>query len=279
VAEPFVEVNPADALRYAVRAGELAHVRSSWGTMVVRVRVDGEVPAGMVFAPIHWNRAYASDARVGGLTNPVVDPISGEPELKHTPVAVEPFAADWYGVIFSRAPLDEPDTAWWTRVNGGQFTRYELVGRTSPDWTRDARRLLNVPEGADVDWIEYRDPARHLYRGAWIAGGRLQACIYIDGRASLPDRGWLADLFVMREFNAPARGSVLAGRTLAGSEQGALVCSCFGVGRNPIAACARELGAAATTMEIGKRLKCGTNCGSCVPELRTLIVDTVAELA
>ena len=37
---------------------------------------------------------------------------------------------------------------------------------------------------------------------------------------------------------------------------------------NPIAACARELGAAATPAEIGKRLKCGTNCGSCVPEIQ-----------
>jgi assimilatory nitrate reductase catalytic subunit len=279
VAEPFVEVNPADALRYAVRAGELAHVRSAWGSIVVRVRTSVDVPSGMVFSPIHWNRAFASDARVGAVANPVVDPISGEPEFKHTPVSVEPFAADWYGVIFSRTPLEEPDTAWWTRVNGGQFTRYELVGRTSPDWARDARSLLKVPEGAEADWIEYRDPARHLYRGAWIAGGKLQACIYIDGRASLPDRGWLADLFVMREFNAPARGSLLAGRTLAGSDQGALICSCFGIGRNPISACARELGAAATTLEIGKRLKCGTNCGSCVPEIQAIIGEVAKKSA
>ena len=279
VAEPFVEVNPADALRYAVRAGELAHVRSAWGAIVVRVRTSTDIPSGMVFSPIHWNRAFASDARVGVVANPVVDPISGEPEFKHTPVIVEPFAADWYGVIFSRAPLDEPDAAWWTRVNGGQFMRYELVGRTSPDWPREARRLLKVPEGAQIDWIEYSDPARQLYRGAWIADGKLQACIYIDGRASLPDRGWLANLFVMREFNAPARGSLLAGRALAGSDQGALVCSCFGVGRNPIAACARELGATATTLEIGKRLKCGTNCGSCVPEIQAIIGEVAKKSA
>jgi assimilatory nitrate reductase catalytic subunit len=271
IAEPFVEVNPADALRYAVRAGELAHVRSRWGTMVARVRADGEVPAGMVFAPIHWNRAFASDARVGALTNPVVDPISGEPELKHTPVSLEPFAADWYGVIFTREPLATPDTAWWTRVTGGEFTRYELVGRKVPDWSADARRLLNVPAGAEADWIEYRDAARHLFRGAWIVDGKLQACIYIDGRPSLPDRGWLAGLFVKREFDAASRGSLLAGRALAGSDQGALVCSCFGVGANPIAACARELGAKATAVEIGKRLKCGTNCGSCVPEINAII--------
>ena len=76
----------------------------------------------------------------------------------------------------------------------------------------------------------------------------------------------------------PAR-SLLAGRALEGSEQGALVCSCFGVGRNPIAACARELGAAATPMEIGKRLKCGTNCGSCVPEIQAIIGEVAKKSA
>ena len=87
VAEPYADINTADALRFAVahwRAG--ARCDRSWGSIVVRVRTGADVPSGMVFSPIHWNRAFASDARVGALTNPVVDPISGEPEFKHTPV-------------------------------------------------------------------------------------------------------------------------------------------------------------------------------------------------
>jgi assimilatory nitrate reductase catalytic subunit len=55
------------------------------------------------------------------------------------------------------------------------------------------------------------------------------------------------------------------------------VCSCFGVGRNPIAACAREIGPGATAVEIGKRLKCGTNCGSCVPEIQMIIGETLKQ--
>ena len=271
ISEPYIEVNMADALRFAVRAGELARVRSAWGTMVVRVRTDGEVPAGHAFAPIHWSDAYASDARVGALTNPVVDPVSGEPELKHTPVAIEPFVADWHGVIFTRAPIATPDVAWWTRVPGTSFTRYEIVGRARPDWETLARRMLAVPESAEVDWIEYSDPARGLYRGAWFSGEKLQACIYIDGRPTLPDRGWLAGLFGMGKLTAPLRASLLAARALEGTDQGAMVCSCFGVGRNAIAACAKQLGVAASAVEIGKRLKCGTNCGSCVPEIQAII--------
>jgi assimilatory nitrate reductase catalytic subunit len=276
VPEPFVEVNAADALRFAVRAGELAHVRSRWGAMVARVRVAAEVTAGTVFVPIHWNGAFASDARVGALTNPVVDPVSGEPELKHTPVSLEPFVADWYGVILTRATLPPPDTAWWTRVQGAQFTRYELVGRAFPDWPAEARRLLAVPASAEVDWVEYRDPARRLYRAAWLIDEQLQGCIYIDGRHALPERGWLASLFAARRLDASARASLPAGRALEGSDPGALVCSCFGVGAKAIAACARGLGAAATPVEIGKKIKCGTNCGSCVPEIQAIIREAAA---
>ena len=271
VAEPFVDVNAADALRFAVRAGELARVQSRWGSMVARVRTGTEVAAGAVFAPIHWNGAFSSDARVGALTNPVVDPVSGEPELKHTPVSIEPFAADWYGVIFARATLPAPDAAWWTRVQGAQFTRYEIVGRAFPDWPAAARRMLAAPERAETDWIEYHDPARRLYRAAWIVDERLEACIYVDGRPALPERSWLASLFAARKLDAAARASLLAGRAAQGVDQGVLVCSCFGIGRTPIAACAYELGAAATPAEIGKRLKCGTNCGSCVSEIQGII--------
>jgi assimilatory nitrate reductase catalytic subunit len=223
----------------------------------------------MVFSPIHWNRAFASDARVGVVTNPVVDPISGEPELKHTPVMIEHFAADWYGVLLARDPLPPPQARWWVRVTGEQFLRYELAGSNPADWSIEARRLA----GSEDDLIEYRDAARRVYRAAWFVNDRLQGCFYAAPTPSLPERAWLAKLFTAPKLEAPERASLLAGRALEGSDAGALVCSCFGVGRNPIAACARELGSAATSAAIGKRLKCGTNCGSCVGEIQAIITE------
>jgi assimilatory nitrate reductase catalytic subunit len=282
VAEPYAEINTADALRFAVRDGTLATLRSNWGSMVVRVRTGSDIPSGMVFAPIHWNRAFASDARVGALANPVVDPISGEPEFKHTPVSIEHFAADWHGVMFTRTPLPPPGTKWWTKVQGEQFLRYELAGSTPADWPLEARRLLGMPPAdaaADEDWIEYRDSARRIYRCAHFVNDRLEACLYVDGRPALPERAWLAKLFASGKLDATERASLLAGRALEGVDQGALVCSCFGVGRNPIAACARELGRAASTLEIGKRLKCGTNCGSCIGEIQGIIGETIKQPA
>ena len=278
IAEPYAEVNTADALRFAVRNGELTQIRSRYGSMVVRVRTGADVPPGMVFAPIHWNRAYASDARVGALTNPVVDPVSGEPELKHTPVSIEAFAADWHGVMLTRASLPPPALSWWTRVQGEQFTRYELAGRETGDWAALARGLLGVGD-ADADWMEYADAGRRVYRAAYLIDDRLEGCVYFDSRPDLPERAWLSRLFTVNRFNEAMRGALLAGRAIEGADQGATICSCFGVGRHPIAACARELGAAATPAEIGKRLKCGTNCGSCVPEIQRIIAEVATPAA
>jgi len=272
--EPFAEINTADALQYAVRDGSLATLRSGWGSMVVRVRSGSDVPRGMVFAPIHWNRVFASDARVGALANPVVDPISGEPEFKHTPVSIEHFAADWYGVLLTRAALPPPAVRWWTKVQGERFLRYELAGTAPADWPAEARRLLAVPDlGIEADWIEFHDPGRQLFRAAWFIDDRLEGCLYVDSRPALPERSWLAGLFARGKLDAATRASLLAGRAVQGADQGALVCSCFGIGKNPIAACARELGAAATPAQIGKRLKCGTNCGSCVAEIQGIIAS------
>jgi assimilatory nitrate reductase catalytic subunit len=90
-------------------------------------------------------------------------------------------------------------------------------------------------------------------------------------RNFLCEGGCFKQAFAGGKLNAAMRASLLAGRALEGADPGALVCSCFGVGTNAIAACARELGARATAAEIGKRLKCGTNCGSCIPEIQGII--------
>jgi assimilatory nitrate reductase catalytic subunit len=87
----------------------------------------------------------------------------------------------------------------------------------------------------------------------------------------LPDRGWLGSLFEAQAVSAADRLSLLAGRPADGSASvGPIVCACFGVGRDALARviASRQL---TTASEIGKLLKAGTNCGSCVPELNALL--------
>jgi assimilatory nitrate reductase catalytic subunit len=57
----------------------------------------------------------------------------------------------------------------------------------------------------------------------------------------------------------------------AGPARGRVVCNCFDVSEEEIA---RELAAARPLGEVQARLKCGTECGSCLPELRRLAQAT-----
>ncbi|MGH8259892.1 MAG: molybdopterin oxidoreductase family protein, partial [Steroidobacteraceae bacterium] len=175
--EPFIDVHGQDALLAGIREGELARLVTPWGSMIGRARTGGGIARGQVFAPMHWSAALASDARVNALVGPAVDPISGQPELKHTPARVEPFAVDWFGVLVSRHPIGEPDVAWWTMIRGEDCMRYELGGRgVPPEWPAWTRRLLRITQdGADVsgDYLDYSDEACGVYRAAHIAGDRL----------------------------------------------------------------------------------------------------------
>jgi NAD(P)H-nitrite reductase large subunit len=70
------------------------------------------------------------------------------------------------------------------------------------------------------------------------------------------------------------RRALLAGIPFEGAvDEGAIVCVCFQVGAARIAAAA---GAGNRSVEsIGRQLGAGTNCGSCIPEIRRLIAGVI----
>lgn len=72
------------------RTGKSPRLNSRWGSMIARVKVTPDQRCGSVSVPMHWNGQFTSGGRVDALVNPVTDPISGQPELKHTPVHIEP---------------------------------------------------------------------------------------------------------------------------------------------------------------------------------------------
>ncbi len=77
-----------------------------------KVVVSERQQRGMLFAPIHWNEANASGARVGALVAPFTDPFSGQPENKATPASIAPYEYVFRGFALSRKPLALPQHAW-----------------------------------------------------------------------------------------------------------------------------------------------------------------------
>ena len=273
IPEPFADIHAQDALLLAVREGELARVTTARGSMIARVRTSGEVARGCVFAPIHWSGENASQARTGALVSAVVDPISGEPEFKHTPARVEPFPVEWFGFVLTRAPLAVADITWWTTIRGRGFLRYELASRAVPrDWPVWVRQRIGATKPS-ADYLDHQDVAAGIYRAAYLEGERLQACIYISRRPDLPDRGWLAGLFERQRLEPEERASLLAGRPPgARGDAGPLVCSCWAVGRNTLRRAIAEHGLT-DTPQVGARLRAGTGCGSCLPQIRVLLAE------
>jgi assimilatory nitrate reductase catalytic subunit len=128
---------------------------------------------------------------------------------------------------------------------------------------------------SSADWIDYEDANAGTYRAACLRDERLESCLFVSPQPQDLSRSWLASLFDKPRLAASERARVLTARPADPRQDvGVTVCACFGVGRNAIeaaiAAGCRDL------FSIGHRLKAGTNCGSCVPELQRLIGNALA---
>ena len=268
IGEPYVEIHPQDAQRLGIGHDGLARISNQNGEMLARVVESTDQRPGSLFAPIHWNGQFTGKGRADVLVNAVTDPISGQPEFKHAPVAIEAYPAAWHGFVISREAFACADHAYWTRIRGNGFWRYELAGaEAAANWPEAMRQAF----GQQGDWIELKDSAARRYRGALIKDGRLLAvCFFEREAASLPQRHWLASLFGKESLSDSERIALLSGRAPgANSDCGRVVCACFGVGENTL----REaIAQGADSVEaLGLRLKAGSNCGSCIPELRKLL--------
>ena len=281
LAEPFVALAPQDAGTLHLEDGALAEVRTRWGRLIARVRHEPGQRRGEIFVPIHWTDQYASCARTGALVNPVADPVSGEPEFKHTPAQVRAWPVAWYGFLYTATPPHpEKDNAfdYWAVIRGRDCWRTELAGRENHVyWAPWARRLL-AGTAPDTDWLEFADTRAGCYRAARIAGDRLAACLFIAPAADrLPARDWLEALFAKTVLTTADRSALLAGGAPGSADPGPTVCACHGVGRNTLLRAINEDGLHSTDA-LGDKLHAGTNCGACLPELRNLI-DSAADMA
>ena len=269
--EPYAELHPRDAIELNVSDAELISVRSHWGEVVVRLRITDSQKRGSVFVPMHWNDQYAGNACVDRVVNPVVDPLSGQPEFKHTPVQLCAYRPAWHGFLLSRRKLTVHDVNYWVRATGDGFYRYELAGDQAPaDWATWARSLL-CSAADDVNWVEYLDVGARQYRGVRLVDNRVESCIFIAPNHALPSRSWLGSLFAYDNLADDERQSLLSGRAPIGRpDEGRVVCACLGVGENIIinAISSQNL----TTIEaVGEAIKAGTSCGSCIPEIQRLL--------
>ncbi len=261
-AEPFIEIHPTDAKRYGVEHLQLAELHNELGEYRGRVRITDQQRPGEVFIPMHWTRQFTQQGCSGSLFAPEVDPFSGQPESKQGRAALKPLKMGWEARLLVRNPLPI-EGHWWTRVPLANCTSYRLADSSSvKNWHDWCKSLLGLPSL----WLD--DQGNSRFRAASIKNNRLDWILLVEPNAELPDLYWL-DAQFDAYIDLDTRRQLLDAKAPGAQACGAVICSCYQV-REPEILAAIEQGAD-SALALGEQLKCGTNCGSCVPELKALI--------
>lgn len=273
--EPSVVIHPTDAMARGIQSNDLLRLCSDQGEALLRADLRHTQRRGEVFAPMHWTDQFASMGPIGRVVGTARDPVSGQPALKATRVALTPIRTFFHGLLLRRAGGPLPDFGHWVRIPVAGGHLYRLRGlRPATDacsLVRVAMVLLGTtPRG---DRLEAADPRRGVLRVAIVLDGILDACLFLAREPeALPSEAAIAPM-IGQPVADHARTRLLAGRPLdPAAADGPRVCACFGVSRDAVRHAIvthglRDVGA------IGAHLRAGTNCGSCIPELEEILRD------
>jgi assimilatory nitrate reductase catalytic subunit len=200
------------------------------------------------------------------------DPVSGQPEMKATPIRLSRVEMRAQGFIVSRSRIDLP--AWL------QHARLKILGGEAVLFasTREPAGLHAILENS-IPALKARrtlsDPVGDHHRALSFEGDRLDVALFTASERDETAVDWLIELLAKPALDATERRAALAGQPPAGRvDQGPIICSCFAVRRAAIEGAA--LAGASDADQIGLELKAGTNCGSCRPEIRRIIQDVSA---
>jgi assimilatory nitrate reductase catalytic subunit len=308
VPEPALLMHPQDLARRLIGDGDLVQVSSRRGAILVPVQASTEVAMGQVFLAMHWGQEVLSGVAgdgmpltgVNALTTSAYCPVSRQPELKHAAVRIARAELPWSLLAMAWIPQEQAlDTLQALRALMPNFAFASCVPFASPSSLTDnaaARdgvllrcaaadpppdavlaQIESILGLCQADVLRYADARRGQRRAMRLVRGpdrtRLDAFLLAgDTRAESWVRTVLQDQLDARSYG---RLLLLPGAQppVAVAARGKAVCSCFDVAQSRIETqLAQCTGSALQRLEsLQGALQCGTNCGSCLPELKRLV--------
>jgi assimilatory nitrate reductase catalytic subunit len=292
--EPTLDMHPQELSRRGWTAGDLVRVQSRRGALVLPVVASDAVPLAQAFIAMHWGPEYLAGLGVNALTSPALCPQSKQPELKHAAVKLERADLPWHLVaavwlpeaealavreqlrtLFGRMPYaacvpfgrEEAGTA------PGRVGVLLRAAATQPDadalaFIEAALQLRTGPV------LRYADPRNGQHRAMRLHDdGSLQAFVLAGNVAA---QAWVLQL-LQQQLPAAAFGRALlaASRTppQAVAPRSPQVCACHDVSEDRITDTLAELPGppAERLAQLQARLRCGTECGSCLPAVKLLV--------
>ncbi|WP_018410870.1 nitrate reductase [Methyloversatilis thermotolerans] len=287
VDEPRVEVHADDLARRGLKDGDLVKLRSRRGEIVLRARASEAQRPGSVFVAMHWGRNMLSNSGANALIAGRTDPFSKQPELKHAAIQVARADLPFQALLMRTEADDERACAKALLrmdalapvLSRFGYASVALAGRERPavvlriahadaipqDWLAELDHLFGLNDGR---CLVYRDARRDITKRALIEDGLLTG-IRLTGETAAAD--WLRDVMVEQRPTADLRRWIFAPLTtppVAAEKRGRIVCNCLNVAEPDILA---AIARGAELSELQDTLRCGTSCGSCVPEIKRML--------
>ena len=288
VESPILSMHADDMARRGLKSGDLARVKSRRGELLVPVEASDDMRIGQAFMPMHWGSRYMSGLGVNALTMDQRDPVSKQPELKHAAIQVEKAPLPWHMAVMRRddavarmlriQPLlsrfDYASCGLYGRQNPVLVLRIANATPLSAELMAEVDALLDMQDESCI--MRYDDPKRGVAKRVLVEDGRVTG-VRLTGEIAARD--WLKEMMAEGVEIAPLRSWVLAPLSVppsGSSSRGRIVCNCLNVSETQIlAAITRDADLAA----LQASLKCGTEFGSCVPELKRMIMMGKQEAA
>ena len=278
-AEPFIAMHPADARLYQLKEGDLVALVNPQGEFRGRAQVTDAQRPGELFVPMHWSGQFGGMSRCDVLYSDNRDPISAQPAFKQGKVQLKKLEVSAELVLFSRqadllsqlkglgsylVTVPHPNMVEYRMALTVPATDLaQLVPLISHQLTAALSKCSADPK---PEHIEAQAP--HHWRQAVVTGDQLQALLYAGPTLPVLDRQWLDQCF-SSALTPTSRRQLLRGAPLEAGDCSALVCSCFQIRQHSIQQAIAK--GAHCSNSLGKQLKCGTGCGSCLPEIRQLL--------
>jgi assimilatory nitrate reductase catalytic subunit len=289
--EPRVHVAAVDAARRHWKDQQLLRVSTAHGQQILPLKADDTLASGQAFVAMHWGSAFvagADSAGVNGLTSPACDATSKQPELKYAAARLEPVELPWRLLALVRSDdLAGLQAALRPLLSQADYAALVPFGRDADALALTLAAAAPLAEGL-LDEVEgllglhaapvlrYDDARRHARRRLRLhSDGQHVAAALVSGEAAtVTQAAWLREAIDQGEALGAQALRILS--TLrppaASSARGRVVCNCFDVAETQIverlASCAGNAEQRVATLQ--SQLCCGTQCGSCLPELRRM---------
>ncbi len=309
--EPVVQISPTDCARMNLQAGDLVHLTSRRGSQVLPLQPSEEVAPMQAFVAMHWGEESVAGQAGGApgfgvntLTLPAIDADSGQPELKHAAIKIIKAELPWRLTAFAWLPEHTALTVRMSlraHMSGFAFGSCVLFGHetqgheapvgvllriadydAAPEATRNAIEAVLGLHAGEPGVLRYQDRRRGISRLIRIGltgalHGKLAAVLVSGETAQVAAASWLQDYLESgTSVEGLGRALLTPGKAPPGKPvaRGKVVCNCFNVSEQVIVTALQ--GAVAETaaqrlLTLQETLQCGTNCGSCLPELKRLV--------